>query len=41
VWLNILIGQYPGRKFFLYEYDETRLPILRPLIPDEEVKTGG
>jgi hypothetical protein len=30
-----------NRKFFLYEYDETRPPVLRPLIPDEAVKTGG
>ena len=38
---HLLIGQYPGRKFFLYEYDETKPPILQPLIPDEAVKTGG
>jgi hypothetical protein len=38
---HLLIGQYPGRKFFLYEYDETKPPILRSLIPDEAVKTGG
>jgi hypothetical protein len=37
----LLIGQYPGRKFFLYQYDETKPPILRTLIPDEAVKTGG
>jgi len=38
---HLLIGQYPGRKFFLYEYDATKPPILRPLFPDEAVKTGG
>jgi hypothetical protein len=37
----LLIGQYPGRKFFLYDYDETKPPILRQLIPDEAVKTGS
>jgi Dolichyl-phosphate-mannose-protein mannosyltransferase len=38
---RLLIGQYPGRKFFLYEYDETKPPILRQLMPDEAVRTGG
>jgi hypothetical protein len=38
---HLLIGQYPGRKLFLYDYDETKPPILQPLIPDEAVKTGG
>ena len=38
---HLLIGQYPGRKFFLYEYDETKPPILRQLIPDEAVRTGS
>jgi hypothetical protein len=38
---HLLIGQYPGRKFFLYDYDETKPAILQPLIPDEAVKTGG
>jgi hypothetical protein len=36
-----LIGHYPGRTFLLYEYDETKPPILQPLIPDEAVKSGG
>jgi Dolichyl-phosphate-mannose-protein mannosyltransferase len=41
---HLLIRQYPGRKFFLYEYDETKPPNLQPLIPDEPdeaVKSGG
>jgi hypothetical protein len=38
---HLLIGQYPGREYFLYEYDETKPPILQPLIPDEAVKTGS
>jgi hypothetical protein len=38
---HLLIGQYPGREYFLYEYDETKPPILQPLILDEAVKTGG
>jgi hypothetical protein len=38
---HLLIGQYPDRKFFLYDYDETKPPILRPFIPDEAVTTGG
>jgi hypothetical protein len=38
---HLFIGQYPGRKFFLYEYDETTPPILRPLISDQAVQTGG
>jgi hypothetical protein len=38
---HLLIGQYPGRKFVLYDYDETKPAILQPLIPDEAVKTGG
>jgi Dolichyl-phosphate-mannose-protein mannosyltransferase len=38
---HLLIGQYPRRKFFLYEYDETKPPILRPLTPDEAVRPDG
>jgi Dolichyl-phosphate-mannose-protein mannosyltransferase len=38
---HLLIGQYPGRKFFLYEYDETKPPILRPLISEEAVRPDG
>jgi hypothetical protein len=38
---HLLIEQYPGRKFFLYEYDETKPPTLRPLMPDESGRTGG
>jgi len=38
---HLLIGHYPRRKFFLYEYDETKPPILRPLIPDEADRSGG
>ena len=38
---HLLIGQYPRKKFFLYEYDETKPPILRPLIPDDAVRSGG
>lgn len=36
----LLIKQYAGRKFFVYEYDETKPPILQPLVADEAVKTG-
>jgi hypothetical protein len=28
-------------KFFLYEYDEARPPILRPLVSDETVRPAG
>ena len=38
---HLLIGEYPGRKFFLYKYDETKPPILRALIPDEAVRPDG
>jgi hypothetical protein len=38
---HVLMEQFPGRKFFLYEYDETKPPILRPLMPDDAVTTGG
>jgi Dolichyl-phosphate-mannose-protein mannosyltransferase len=38
---HLLIGQYPRRKFFLYEYDETKPPILRPLVSDEAVRPDG
>ena len=38
---HVLIEQFPGKKFFLYEYDETKPPILRPLLPDGAVETGG
>ena len=38
---QLLIKQYAGRQFFVYEYDETKPPILQPLVPDEAVETGG
>ena len=38
---HLLIRQFPRRKFFLYEYDETKSPLLRPIIPDEAVRSGG
>jgi hypothetical protein len=38
---HLLIGRYPRRQFFLYDYDETKPPILRPLIPDEAVGSDG
>jgi hypothetical protein len=38
---HVLIEQFPGRTFFIYEYDETKPPILRPLMPDDAVTTGG
>ena len=38
---RLLLEQYPGRDFFLYDYDETKPPILRPLMPDDAVTTGG
>jgi Dolichyl-phosphate-mannose-protein mannosyltransferase len=37
----LLIRQYPGRKFFHYEYDETKRPILREIVPDEALEAGG
>ena len=37
----VIIGQYPRKKFFLYEYDEPKPPLLRPFIPDEAVRSGG
>jgi hypothetical protein len=36
-----LIRQYLRKKFFLYEYDETKSPLLRPITPDEAVRSGG
>jgi hypothetical protein len=38
---HVLIEKFPGRTFFLYEYDETKPPFLRPLVPDDAVTTGG
>jgi len=38
---HLLIEQYARRKFFLYEYDESKPPILRPLTPDGAVGSGG
>jgi hypothetical protein len=38
---HLLIREYPGRRFFLYEYDETQRPILREITPDEAVEAGG
>jgi hypothetical protein len=35
---HLLMRQYPGRQFFLYEYDETKEPILRHLLLED---TGG
>jgi Dolichyl-phosphate-mannose-protein mannosyltransferase len=32
---HLLMRQYPGRTFFLYEYDETKEPILRHLVLDD------
>jgi hypothetical protein len=37
---QLLIKQYAGRKFFVYDYDETKPPTLQPLVPDDAVKTG-
>ena len=38
---HLLIRQYPGRRFFRYEYDETKRLILREIIPDEAIEAGG
>jgi hypothetical protein len=38
---HLLIRQYPGRRFFLYEYDETKKPILREIMPHEVMEAGG
>jgi hypothetical protein len=38
---HLLISQYPGRRFFRYEYDESQKPILREIIPDEAIDAGG
>jgi hypothetical protein len=32
---HLLMRQYPGRTFFLYDYDETKEPILRHLVLDD------
>jgi hypothetical protein len=31
-WL--LFQQYPGRRFFVYEYDEKKQPILQEIVPN-------
>jgi hypothetical protein len=38
---HLLIGQYPGRQVWRYDYDETTPPILQPLISDQAVPPGG
>jgi hypothetical protein len=38
---HLLIRQYSGRRFFLYEYDETKQPILWEILPDEAIEAGG
>jgi hypothetical protein len=38
---QLLIRQYPGRRFFRYEYDETKRPILREIVPDGAIEAGG
>ena len=38
---HVLIEQFPGRTFCMYEYDETKPPILRLLLSDDAVTTGG
>jgi hypothetical protein len=37
---RLLFQQYPGRKFFVYEYDEKKPPILREIMPDETCEAG-
>ena len=37
-WL--LFQQYPGRRFFVYEYDEKKQPILREIVPNEAFEAG-
>jgi hypothetical protein len=37
----LLMAQYPGRQFFVYDYDETTPPSLRPLTPAAAVESGG
>jgi hypothetical protein len=38
---HLLIGHCPRQKFFAYEYDDAKLPILRPLMVDEAVRPDG
>jgi hypothetical protein len=38
---QLLIKQHAGRKFFVYEYDEAKPPILQPLVLDHAVGTDG
>jgi hypothetical protein len=38
---HLLISQYPGRRFFRYEYDETKSPSLWEIVPDEASEVGG
>jgi hypothetical protein len=37
---QLLFQQYPGRRFFVYEYDEKKQPILREIVPNEVFKAG-
>jgi hypothetical protein len=38
---HFLIREYPGRRFFLYEYDQTKGSILCETIADEAIDAGG
>jgi 4-amino-4-deoxy-L-arabinose transferase-like glycosyltransferase len=38
---HLLISQYPGRRFFRYEYDETKSSSLWEIVPDEVSEVGG
>src|SRR5882724_11138175 len=37
---QLLFQQYPGRRFFVYEYDEKKQPILREIVPNEVFEAG-
>jgi hypothetical protein len=38
---QLLFQQYPGRRFFVYDYDEKQPPILREIVPNEAFEAGG
>jgi hypothetical protein len=37
---RLLFQQYPGRRFFVYDYDEKQPPILREIIPNGAFEAG-
>jgi hypothetical protein len=37
---RLLFQQYSGRKFFVYNYDGKKQPILREIVPHEAFEAG-